>query len=253
MQVQPYLFFDGRCEEALEFYKKAIGAKVDTLMRWKDSPDKSMATPANADKVMHASFQIGDTTVMASDGRNEGKPNFHGFALSIAARNEAEADKMFAALGEGGQVTMPMTKTFFSVFKNSRIKHVSRYGKAGREVHGKEAGSVMVVEFEIDGQSFTALNGGPHFKFNEAVSFQVSCATQAEIDHFWSRLSQGGQESRCGWLKDKYGVSWQIVPSVLPQMMASADGATADRVMNAVLKMKKFDLDVLNRAYAGQG
>jgi predicted 3-demethylubiquinone-9 3-methyltransferase (glyoxalase superfamily) len=142
---------------------------------------------------------------------------------------------------------------YISVFKNSRIKHVSRYGKAGREVHGKEAGSVMVVEFEIDGQSFTALNGGPHFKFNEAVSFQVSCETQAEIDHFWSRLSQGGQESRCGWLKDKYGVSWQIVPSVLPQMMASADGATADRVMNAVLKMKKFDLDVLNRAYAGQG
>ena len=95
---------------------------------------------------------------------------------------------------------------YISVFKNSRIKHVSRYGKAGREVHGKEAGSVMVVEFEIDGQSFTALNGGPHFKFNEAVSFQVSCETQAEIDHFWSRLSQGGQESRCGWLKDKYGV-----------------------------------------------
>jgi predicted 3-demethylubiquinone-9 3-methyltransferase (glyoxalase superfamily) len=96
---------------------------------------------------------------------------------------------------------------YISVFKNSRIKHVSRYGKAGREVHGKEAGSVMVVEFEIDGQTFTALNGGPHFKCNEAVSFQVSCATQAEIDHFWSRLSQGGQESRCGWLKDKYGVS----------------------------------------------
>jgi PhnB protein len=114
MQVQPYLFFDGRCEEALEFYKKAIGAKVGNLMRWKDSPDKSMTTPGNADKVMHANFQIGDSTVMASDGRNEGKPNFQGFALSISARNEAEADKMFAALGEGGQVTMPMTKTFFS-------------------------------------------------------------------------------------------------------------------------------------------
>ena len=114
MQVQPYLFFDGRCEEALEFYKKAIGAKVGALMRWKDSPDKSMATPGNADKVMHASFQIGDSTVMGSDGRNEGKPNFHGFALSISAPNEAEADKMFAALGDGGQVTLAMTKTFFS-------------------------------------------------------------------------------------------------------------------------------------------
>jgi predicted 3-demethylubiquinone-9 3-methyltransferase (glyoxalase superfamily) len=142
---------------------------------------------------------------------------------------------------------------YTSVFKNSRIKHITRYGKAGREVHGKEAGSVMVVEFEIDGQAFTALNGGPHFKFNEAVSFQVSCETQAEIDHFWSRLSQGGQESRCGWLKDKYGVSWQIVPSVLPQMMTGGDGATTDRVMSAVLKMKKFDLDALNRAYAGEG
>jgi predicted 3-demethylubiquinone-9 3-methyltransferase (glyoxalase superfamily) len=142
---------------------------------------------------------------------------------------------------------------YTSVFKNSRIKHVSRYGKAGRDVHGKEAGSVMVVEFEIEGQTFTALNGGPLFKFNEAVSFQVDCATQAEIDHFWSRLSEGGQESRCGWLKDKYGVSWQVVPSVLPQMMSGADAARTDRVMNAVLQMKKFDLDALNRAYAGQG
>ncbi len=140
---------------------------------------------------------------------------------------------------------------YTSVFKNSRIKHVSRYGKAGRDVHGKEAGSVMVVEFEIEGQTFTALNGGPLFKFNEAVSFQVHCATQAKIDHFWSRLSEGGQESRCGWLKDKYGVSWQIVPSALPQMMGGGDAATTDRVMNAVLQMKKFDLDALNRAYAG--
>jgi PhnB protein len=114
MQVQPYLFFDGRCEEALEFYRKSIGAKVGTLMRWKDSPDKSMTTPTNADKVMHARFEIGETTVMASDGRNEGKPNFHGFALSISASTEAEADKIFAALGEGGQVTMPLSKTFFS-------------------------------------------------------------------------------------------------------------------------------------------
>jgi predicted 3-demethylubiquinone-9 3-methyltransferase (glyoxalase superfamily) len=142
---------------------------------------------------------------------------------------------------------------YTSVFKNSRIKHVSRYGKAGRDVHGREAGSVMVVEFEIEGQTFTALNGGPLFKFNEAVSFQVHCATQAEIDHFWSRLSEGGQESRCGWLKDKYGVSWQVVPSVLPQMMSGADAARTDRVMSAVLQMKKFDLDALNRAYAGQG
>jgi PhnB protein len=114
MLVQPYLFFDGRCEEALEFYKKAVGAQVATLMRGKDSPDKSMCTPANADKVMHSTLQIGDTMVLASDGRNSGHPNFQGFALTVSANTEAEADKMFAALGDGGQVTMPMAKTFFS-------------------------------------------------------------------------------------------------------------------------------------------
>jgi PhnB protein len=114
MKVQPYLFFDGRCDEALEFYKKAIGADVKMLMRWKDSPDKSMCTPGNADKVMHAQFRIGDTDVMASDGRNQGHPKFDGFALSIIAKTEAEADKMFGALGDGGQVTMAMSKTFFS-------------------------------------------------------------------------------------------------------------------------------------------
>jgi PhnB protein len=114
MKVQPYLFFDGRCDEALEFYKKAIGADVKVLMRWKDSPDKSMCTPGNSDKVMHAQFKIGDTDVMASDGRNQGQPKFDGFALSIIAKTEAEADEMFGALGDGGQVTMAMSKTFFS-------------------------------------------------------------------------------------------------------------------------------------------
>ena len=114
MHVQPYLFFDGRCEEAIAFYKQAIGAQVGVLMRWKDAPDKSMCTPANADKVMHAQFNVGDTTVMASDGRNTGHPDFKGFALTINAKDAAEVDKLFAALGEGGQVTMPLSKTFFS-------------------------------------------------------------------------------------------------------------------------------------------
>ena len=114
MQVQPYLFFDGRCDEALDFYKKAIGAKVGMLIRWKDSPDKSMCTAGNAEKVMHAQFDVGETTVLASDGRCTGQPNFQGFALTISAKTEPEADQMFAALGEGGQVTLPMTKTFFS-------------------------------------------------------------------------------------------------------------------------------------------
>jgi PhnB protein len=114
MQVQPYLFFDGRCDEALDFYKKAIGADVKMVMRWKDSPDKSMCVPENAEKIMHAQFQVGDTTIMSSDGRNTGKPKFEGFALSIAAKDEADADKKFSALAQGGEVRMPLGKTFFS-------------------------------------------------------------------------------------------------------------------------------------------
>lgn len=114
MQVQPYLFFDGRAEEAIEFYKKNLSAEVGMLMRWKDSPDKSMCTPGNENKVMHASLTIGDTNVMASDGRNTGNPKFEGFALSLNARDEADADRMFNALSAGGSVTMPMSKTFFS-------------------------------------------------------------------------------------------------------------------------------------------
>ena len=140
---------------------------------------------------------------------------------------------------------------YTSIFDNSRIKQIRRYGNAGREVHGKEPGSVMIVEFELEGQTFTALNGGPHFKFNEAVSFQIMCDTQDEIDHFWINLSQGGQEGRCGWLKDKFGLSWQVVPSALPQMIANAQGVELDRVMATVLKMKKFDLKDLNAAWVG--
>jgi PhnB protein len=114
MNVQPYLFFDGRCEEAIDFYKKAIGAKVEAIMRWKDNPDPGGCTPKNADKVMHASFKVGDVSVLASDGNCEGKPDFKGFALTISAKTEAEADKLFGALADGGQVQMPLTKTFFS-------------------------------------------------------------------------------------------------------------------------------------------
>ncbi len=141
-------------------------------------------------------------------------------------------------------------KFYTSVFENSRINKVSRYGKADREVHGKEPGSVLTVEFEIEGQTFTALNGGPHFKFNEAVSFQVFCDTQNEIDYFWNKLTAGGHESQCGWLKDKYGLSWQVVPSILPELLTDADGATSERVMAALMSMKKFDLAALKRAHA---
>jgi predicted 3-demethylubiquinone-9 3-methyltransferase (glyoxalase superfamily) len=143
-------------------------------------------------------------------------------------------------------------KFYVSVFKNSKIGRVSRYGKAGQEVHGKKPGSVMVVEFELDGQPFVALNGGPNFKFTEAVSLQVHCDTQAEIDHFWNTLGKGGQEGPCGWLKDKYGLSWQVVPTVLAQMITDPDAEKSARVMNAFLKMKKFDLEKLQRAFDGK-
>jgi predicted 3-demethylubiquinone-9 3-methyltransferase (glyoxalase superfamily) len=140
---------------------------------------------------------------------------------------------------------------YVSVFRNARIGKISRYGKEGVEVHGRPAGSVMTVEFEIEGQSFTALNGGPHFKFNEAISFQVPCETQDEIDHYWERLSAGGQILDCGWLKDKFGVSWQIFPAALPDMLADPDEAKAARAMRAMLGMKKLDLAKLRAAHEG--
>jgi predicted 3-demethylubiquinone-9 3-methyltransferase (glyoxalase superfamily) len=140
---------------------------------------------------------------------------------------------------------------YTGVFKNSAIKQISRYGDAGHDVHGKEAGSVLTVEFELDGQTFTALNGGPQFRFTEAVSFQVMCDTQSEVDYFWNTLSNGGQEGVCGWLKDKYGLSWQIVPSVVPDLLVGDDIPRRNRVIGAIMKMKKPDIELLKRAHAG--
>jgi len=142
---------------------------------------------------------------------------------------------------------------YCSIFPNSRVLRISRYGEAGREIHGMPAGSVLTVAFELDGQEFTALNGGPVFRFNEAVSFQVSCDDQDELDYYWDRLAAGGDEAsqRCGWLKDRYGLSWQIVPAVLADMMTDADGRKSERVMTALLKMKKLDIAALRQAYAG--
>jgi predicted 3-demethylubiquinone-9 3-methyltransferase (glyoxalase superfamily) len=116
-----------------------------------------------------------------------------------------------------------------------------------------DAGSVMTVAFEVEGQSFVALNGGPHFKFNEAVSFQITCETQDEIDYLWSKLSEGGQESRCGWLKDKFGLSWQVVPAILPHLLMGDDWAKSERAMGALMLMKKLDIAALQRAHAGHG
>ncbi len=144
-------------------------------------------------------------------------------------------------------------KFYCSIFKNSKITEISRFPEAGQEAHGKPAGSVMVAAFELDGQLFTALNGGPQFKFDEAVSFQVPCESQQEIDYYWSALTkEGGQEGPCGWLKDKFGLSWQVFPAAVPKMLTDPDRAKAARVMKAFMKMKKFDLAAIERAYAGQ-
>ncbi len=142
---------------------------------------------------------------------------------------------------------------YAGIFPNSTIVKVARYGEAGYERHRKPAGTVMTVAFELDGQMFTALNGGPMFKFNEAISFQVNCETQEEVDHYWGELSRGGDEKAqmCGWLKDKYGVSWQIVPRVLIEMINDPDSEKSGRVMEAMLQMKKIDIEKLKRAYAG--
>lgn len=137
---------------------------------------------------------------------------------------------------------------YVSVFKGARIVSVSRYTEAGREVHGRAAGSVMTVEFEIAGQRFTALNGGPHFKFNEAISLQVMCDDQAEVDYFWGRLSEGGEEVQCGWLRDRFGLSWQVVPKMMGELFTDADPEKSGRAMRAMLGMKKLDVDALKRA-----
>jgi predicted 3-demethylubiquinone-9 3-methyltransferase (glyoxalase superfamily) len=145
-------------------------------------------------------------------------------------------------------------KFYTAIFKNSKIISITRYGEAGHEVHGRPAGTVMVVAFELDGQTFTALNGGPMFKFNEAISFQVNCKTQEEVDYYWEQLSEGGDKKaqQCGWLKDRYGASWQVVPTVLPEMLNDSDYEKSQRVMKAMLQMKKIDIEELERAYDGK-
>jgi predicted 3-demethylubiquinone-9 3-methyltransferase (glyoxalase superfamily) len=137
---------------------------------------------------------------------------------------------------------------YVPIFKNSKILAIARYGKSGP---GPE-GSAMTVEFQLDGQRFVALNGGPHFKFTEAVSFVIGCETQQEVDEYWEKLSEGGEESVCGWLKDKYGLSWQIVPSVMSKLLGDKDAEKANRVMGAMLKMKKIVIADLEQAYEGK-
>ena len=132
---------------------------------------------------------------------------------------------------------------------NTKIVDVARYGKAGAQVSGRPEGSVMTVTFQLGGQEFTALNGGPEFKFTEAISFMVSCENQEEVDELWDKLSEGGEEGPCGWLKDKYGLSWQVTPAALGEMLRDEDPKRAERVMAAMLQMKKIDIQGLKQAY----
>jgi len=135
---------------------------------------------------------------------------------------------------------------YISVFKNSTIDHISHYGKEGFEIHGQQEGTVMGIRFRLDGQPFSAINGGPIFRFNEAISFQVYCDTQEEIDYYWNKLTAQGEEVQCGWLKDQFGVSWQVVPTILEELLN--DPSRADRVTKAFLQMKKFDIAKLKSA-----
>ena len=141
---------------------------------------------------------------------------------------------------------------YVSLFKNSGISAITRYDESSAAVSGRQKGSVMTVEFHLEGQDFTALNGGPIFKFNESVSFVVNCETQEEVDRFWEKLSAGGQTSQCGWLKDKYGLSWQVVPTILNELIQDKDPEKSKRVMQAMLKMTKLDIRTLQQAYEGK-
>jgi predicted 3-demethylubiquinone-9 3-methyltransferase (glyoxalase superfamily) len=142
-------------------------------------------------------------------------------------------------------------KYYVSIFKNSSVNKITHFGKEGYDIHRMPEGTVMTVEFTIEGQKFVALNGGPIFKFNEAVSFIINCETQEEIDYYWNKLSDGGDKSaqQCGWLKDKFGLSWQVVPTILDKLMADPDAKRSGSVMNAMLKMKKLDIRKLEEAY----
>ena len=143
-------------------------------------------------------------------------------------------------------------KYYVSIFKDSRIVGTTRYDEEASKVAGRPKGSVMTVEFELDGQRFTALNGGPLFKFTEAISLVVHCENQNEVDHFWEKLSAGGEEVECGWLKDRYGLSWQVVPDVLIEMLQSKDPEKSKRAMASLLKMRKLDIAALQQAYDGR-
>ena len=164
----------------------------------------------------------------------------------------ATMQRISACLWYDGQAE-EAARHYVSIFKNSRILGTTRYDEAGAQASGQPKGSVMTVQFELDGQEFTALNGGPLFKFTEAVSFMVSCDTQEEVDHYWTKLIEGGgEEVQCGWLKDRFGLSWQVVPKVMMEFLMGKDPVKAKRAFSAMLQMKKLDIATLTRAAEGR-
>jgi predicted 3-demethylubiquinone-9 3-methyltransferase (glyoxalase superfamily) len=177
--------------------------------------------------------------------------------VSVAARTKDPAmisrQKIVPCLWFDSQAE-EAARFYASVFPNSKIGQITHYGKAGQEIHGRPEGSVLTVEFELDGQTFTALNGGPLFRFNEAVSFQIFCETQEEVDDYWDKLSAGGDPAaqQCGWLRDRFGLSWQVVPSAMMRMLSDPDAVKSQRAMAAMMQMQKLDIAALQRAFDGR-
>ena len=291
-QLQPYLFFYGRCAEALEFYKSVFGGSYE-MMRVGDAPGSGRRPPRTTTRSCTRRSRPVRSSSSASDGRDVKAvdPDAGNISLALAFDDGARGERIFGALSGGGNVQMPVSPGFwggrfgsvvdkfgigmardaavseritpflwfddkaeeaarfyvsvFSIFPDTRIGNVSRYA----ENTPGEAGTVMTVEFELGGLAFVALNGGPVYTFTPAISFQIDCADQAEVDHFWDRLTDGGTPSRCGWLHDKFGVSWQVVPRALPRLLKDENDAKSEAVMQAMLGMAKIDVAALQSAY----
>ena len=282
------LWFDQQAEEAATFYCSVFkNAKRGRTAYYPNAGGDTHGKPE--DSVLTVEFELEGLPFTALNGGPMFKFN-EAVSLQVHCRTQEEVDYYRQALTAGGQdgrggwlkdrfglswqiVRGPMAlaghrivpclwfdtqgedaaRFYCSVFKTSKLGGISRYSEAGKDMHGKEAGAVMVVEFELEGTPFIALNGGPQFKFNEAISLQIPCETQDEIDYYWNALTaDGGQESQCGWLKDKYGLSWQVFPAFMGDILAGPDRAAAARAMEAFMTMKKFDLAAVKSAYDGK-
>jgi predicted 3-demethylubiquinone-9 3-methyltransferase (glyoxalase superfamily) len=283
-KITPCLWFDTQGEEAANYYASIFkNARIGHISRYGKAGNEIHGRTEGS--VMTVEFELDGQPFVALNGGPHFKFN-EAVSFQVFCDSQDEIDHYWGKLSAGGQegsygwlkdkfglswqiVRSAVAKRkitpclwfdtqaeeaanyYVSILKNARIGHINRYGKAGKEIHGRAEGTVMTVGFELDGQPFVALNGGPQFKFDEAVSFQVFCDSQDEVDHYWGKLSAGGQEGPCGWLKDKFGLSWQVVPSQLIEMLSHPNSEKTERVTGAFLQMKKFDIAALKRAYAG--